>query len=60
MSQKWDNSNSRIEPEDAAEPADLIIFAVKFNGLKDAIQAVRNQVGEHTIILSALNGITIV
>jgi 2-dehydropantoate 2-reductase len=47
-----------LEPEDAAEPADLIIFAVKFNGLNDAIQAVKNQVGEHTIILSALNGIT--
>lgn len=47
-----------LEPEDVAEPADLIIFAVKFNGLNDAIQAVKNQVGEHTIILSALNGIT--
>ncbi|MDR3543981.1 MAG: 2-dehydropantoate 2-reductase N-terminal domain-containing protein [Desulfosporosinus sp.] len=45
-------------PEDIGEPADLLIFAVKYNGLNEAIQAVKNQVGEHTIILSALNGIT--
>jgi len=45
-------------PEDPCEPADLLIFTVKFNGLKDAIEAVRNHVGEHTIILSALNGIS--
>ncbi|EHQ89342.1 ketopantoate reductase family protein [Desulfosporosinus youngiae] len=49
---------SYIEPEEAGEPADLVVFAVKYNGLKDAVQAVKNQVGEHTIILSALNGIT--
>lgn len=47
-----------LKPEDRGEPADLIIFAVKYKGLKDAVQAVKNQVGEHTIILSALNGIT--
>jgi 2-dehydropantoate 2-reductase len=47
-----------ITPEDICEPADLIIFAVKYSSLTDAIQAVKNQVGEHTIILSALNGIT--
>lgn len=46
------------KPEDLGEPADLIIFAVKYKGLKEAIRAVRNQVGEHTILLSALNGIT--
>jgi 2-dehydropantoate 2-reductase len=47
-----------VTPEEDCEPADLLIFTVKFNGLKDAIQAVRNHVGEHTIILSLLNGIT--
>ncbi|KGK87282.1 2-dehydropantoate 2-reductase [Desulfosporosinus sp. HMP52] len=47
-----------LAPEDVEEPADLIIFAVKYSGLNDAIKAVKNQVGEHTIILSALNGIT--
>lgn len=47
-----------MTPEQSCEPADLIIFAVKYDGLKDAIKAVKNQVGEQTIILSALNGIT--
>jgi len=47
-----------VTPEEVCEPADLIIFTVKFSGLKSAIQSVKNQVGEHTIILSALNGIT--
>lgn len=47
-----------IAPEEKCEPADLLIFTVKYNGLKDAIKAVRNHVGEKTIILSALNGIT--
>jgi 2-dehydropantoate 2-reductase len=47
-----------ISPEEEGEPVDLLIFAVKFNGLADAIQAVKNYVGEHTIILSLLNGIT--
>lgn len=47
-----------LTPEEACEPADLILFTVKFNGLKDAIEAVKNHVGEDTIILSALNGIS--
>lgn len=47
-----------MAPEDSCEPADLVIFTVKYSGLKDAIKAVRNQVGEHTIIISALNGIS--
>ncbi|BCZ47988.1 2-dehydropantoate 2-reductase [Clostridium gelidum] len=47
-----------MTPEELCEPADLIIFTVKYDGLNDAIQAMKNQVGEQTIILSALNGIT--
>jgi len=47
-----------LKPDDIGDPADLLIFAVKYNGLNEAIQAAKNQVGEHTIILSALNGIT--
>ena len=35
-----------------------MIFTVKFSGLKNAIQEVKNHIGENTIILSALNGIT--
>lgn len=47
-----------VSPEEPCEPADLIIFTVKYQGLSEAIKAVKHQVGEKTIILSALNGIT--
>lgn len=47
-----------MTPDELCKPADLVIFTVKYNGLEDAIQAVKNQVGEHTVILSALNGIS--
>lgn len=47
-----------IAPETKCAPADLVIFAVKFNGLDAAIKAASNQIGENTIILSALNGIS--
>ncbi|MDD2190764.1 MAG: ketopantoate reductase family protein [Eubacteriales bacterium] len=47
-----------VTPEEYTWPADLIIFTVKFQNLVEAIDAVKNQVGDHTIILSALNGIT--
>jgi 2-dehydropantoate 2-reductase len=47
-----------VMPEEPCEPADLLIFAVKYEGLHDAIQAVQHHVGKDTIILSALNGIT--
>lgn len=41
-----------------AEPADLAIFAVKYNGLKDAIEVMKNQISENTVIISLLNGIS--
>lgn len=47
-----------ITPETKSTPADLVIFAVKFNALDDAIKAASNQIGKNTIILSALNGIS--
>ncbi|MEH7255216.1 ketopantoate reductase family protein [Neobacillus niacini] len=47
-----------VTPEESCEPADLLLFTVKYEGLHDAIQAVKNHVDENTIILSALNGIT--
>lgn len=47
-----------LAPGEPCEPADLLIFAVKFNNLKDAIKDARGHVGKHTIILSLLNGIT--
>ncbi|WP_455662113.1 ketopantoate reductase family protein [Pradoshia sp.] len=47
-----------VTPEEDCKTADLLIFSVKFNGLKEAIQSVQKHVGEHTIIISLLNGIT--
>ena len=47
-----------MTPETKRTPADLVIFAVKFNALDDAIKAASNQIDENTIILSALNGIS--
>lgn len=47
-----------VSSEEKGEPVDLLIFTVKFNGLMDAIKLVKNQVGENTIIISALNGIS--
>ena len=47
-----------VSPEEKMEPADLLIFTVKYGGLSEAIREVKNQVGEGTIILSALNGIS--
>lgn len=47
-----------VTPEEKGNPADLLIFAVKYNALSDAIEAARNQVGPDTTILSLLNGIS--
>lgn len=41
-----------------AEPADLIIFAVKGTTLREAMELARDAVGEETILLSVLNGIS--
>lgn len=45
-------------PEEKAEPADLVLIMVKFRNLPEAITAIKNHVGQDTIILSALNGIS--
>ncbi|MFP3917887.1 ketopantoate reductase family protein [Lysinibacillus telephonicus] len=47
-----------ITPEENCEPADLLLFTVKFDGLQEAIESVKYHVGHNTIILSALNGIS--
>lgn len=47
-----------VTPEEPCAPADLLIFAVKYNGLADAIREAKSQVGPDTIILSLLNGIS--
>ncbi len=47
-----------VRPEEQTGPADLVIFTVKFNGLEQAVGDIKNQIGEHTILISALNGIS--
>lgn len=47
-----------ILPESQQEPADLLIFSVKFNQLQKAIEDAKKQVGKNTIIISVLNGIS--
>ncbi len=47
-----------ILPDEKDFTADLIIIATKFNGLRDVIRSIKNFVGENTIIISLLNGIT--
>ncbi|AGY74353.1 MULTISPECIES: ketopantoate reductase family protein [Clostridium] len=47
-----------IDPKEKCQPADLIIVSVKSNQLTQAICDMRNHVGENTIIISLMNGIT--
>jgi 2-dehydropantoate 2-reductase len=46
-----------IGPEEKAPPSDLIIVAVKNHHLREAIEDIKNRVGENTLILSVMNGI---
>lgn len=48
---------SVITPQTEGDKADLILIGVKGYALEQAIQDIRNQVGEHTLILSLLNGV---
>ena len=47
-----------MESEEETLPADLVIVAVKYNDLDSALDTMKNCVGDNTIILSVLNGIT--
>ncbi len=47
-----------VLPEERTGPSDLIIFAVKYGALEEAVRAVKNQVGPDTLFVSLLNGIT--
>lgn len=47
-----------VSPEESSEPADLIMVVVKAYQLSQAIADIKNHVGDNTIILSLLNGIT--
>ena len=46
-----------VTPKEQGDPADLILIGVKGYGLNQAIEDIRNQVGENTLILSLLNGV---
>ena len=63
---KYDNTIFTINGEEKTfsmisnkevEPVDLLIVAVKYNGLKSAIETMKSCVDEHTIIMSVMNGI---
>ena len=47
-----------ILPDDKSFVADLIIIATKFDGFGQAVENIKNFVGENTVILSLLNGVT--
>lgn len=46
-----------VTPNETATPADLIIVCTKFYQLKDVLPLINSQIGEQTLIVSALNGI---
>lgn len=46
-----------VRPEDDVDYADLVLIAVKYHNLSEAIESVRKHVGPDTIIMSLLNGI---
>ncbi|MGB4588556.1 MAG: ketopantoate reductase family protein [Clostridiaceae bacterium] len=46
-----------VSSDKDSAPCDLAIFAVKYSGLKDAIESMRPLIGKDTIIISTLNGI---
>ena len=48
----------RLTKVSEATPADLLIVAVKATGLEAAIRDMKNAVGEDTVILSVMNGIS--
>jgi 2-dehydropantoate 2-reductase len=46
-----------VRPEDRVDAVELMIVAVKNQHLTQAIQDMRHMVGEHTILLSVMNGV---
>lgn len=47
-----------VTPGEPAEPADLLLVGVKYTGLAQALRQMGGQIGDHTIVVSLLNGIT--
>ncbi len=46
-----------LTPDEDVEPADLLLVAVKYTALDEAIRMIKKQVGPETLIVSVLNGI---
>jgi len=46
-----------LSPEDPSPPADLIIVALKHQYLAEALQDLKNRVGDNTVFLSVMNGL---
>jgi 2-dehydropantoate 2-reductase len=46
-----------IHPDEAASPADLIIVALKGHNLPEAINDLKNLVGDETTLISVMNGL---
>jgi 2-dehydropantoate 2-reductase len=46
-----------FQPEDGSPPADLLIVAVKYHHLDNAIRDMEHRIGDETAIVSVMNGI---
>jgi len=47
-----------IDPDEAARPMDLVIVAVKQHQLEEAVRGLDNIIGDSTVIMSIMNGLT--
>ncbi|MDR1852821.1 MAG: NAD(P)-binding domain-containing protein, partial [Propionibacteriaceae bacterium] len=47
-----------VTPDEPMEPADVVFVAVKYSGLAQAIEDIRGHVGQGTVIVSLMNGVT--
>lgn len=47
-----------VTPQECDEVADLVIIATKYQGLQQAIKDIKHRIGEHTVIMSLLNGVS--
>ncbi|MEN6463721.1 MAG: ketopantoate reductase family protein [Syntrophaceae bacterium] len=46
-----------VSPDEKPDPAGLVIVAVKYHQLDEAVREIAGRVGENTVILSVMNGI---
>lgn len=53
-----ESCNFTFLPFETEDPADLVIFAMRFCELHNVIRRIGSQIGKNTVILSFINGIT--